>query len=139
MANFDTELEQEVKLSKYNNAIDQIYRLGIIWRNAYKHSSSGDFVLWNLDLDGVWRELAGDLKSDSDAETTINQINSKILEVYPLKSNNAPGFNKLPEDYMRKISKQYLLLSEKEIFLRRLQNQLGKGTAWDETDEDDFG
>ena len=31
-----------------------------------------------------------------------------------------------------------MMLMEKELFIRRLQNRLGKGTAWRDEFEDDF-
>lgn len=131
-------VDDEVKTSKYNNAIDQIYRLGIIWRNAYKHSSSGNYLAWNFDLDAVWREFAGDLKPESEEDKAFKEINSKINKLLPLHSVASPTFNKVSPIEKKRISDQYDLLMEKEIFLRRLQNQLGKGTAWDDSEDDDF-
>ena len=36
------------------------------------------------------------------------------------------------------MAKQYLLLKEKSLFLRRLQNTQGKGTAYVSEQDDDF-
>ena len=37
-----------------------------------------------------------------------------------------------------KRAEQYKILNEKELFLKRLENELGKGTTFDDGDEDDF-
>ena len=62
-----------------------------------------------------------------------------ILENEPLISGSLNvGFNSPSKDYLMKVSKQYIWLHKKEIYLRQLQNELGKGTLWDSGDEDDI-
>lgn len=138
MSEFETETNQPAK-SKYNSAIDQMQRLGIIWRSAYKNAADGNFNSWNLDLDAAWRELSSDLSEDDTDVEKYTEINKKIIALQPLISKRTPGFNPVSSDTLQKISKQYLILQEKEIFVRRLLNKLGKGTVHDDTEDDDFG
>lgn len=140
-------MEEEInqqKFSYYNTAVDQIYRFGEIWRNSYRHSAAGNFMAWNLDLDGAWRELASDLKQKYDKnhqrikqiEDTIAKINQDIVATFPLFMPKVSGFNKTDKASIQKVGRQYQLLQKKEIFLRELQNELGKGTKWADDDID---
>ena len=45
---------------------------------------------------------------------------------------------RLYETESEKIALQYLILNKKNLFLRRLQNKQGKGTAYSSDDEDDI-
>ena len=104
------------KVSKYNAAIAQLYRLDKLWSDTHKYSSSGRLKSWNWILDALWRELAGD--TNTKQENEFKNINTKIA-----KANG----NK------RKI---YLLLMEKQIWIKRLENKQGKGTAYLDPDQD---
>lgn len=134
----DYEIEAPNKVSKYNSAVDQMYRFGEIWRETYGKAKSGDFVMWNLTLDGIWRELAGDLEDNSSEHQEMEKTNTELTNLYPLQSPVVSSFNKRKKDDIIRISKQYALLTKKEIFLRRLQNKLGKGTVLVDSDEDEF-
>lgn len=139
------ETESNNKTSFANSAYSQIYRFDDIWRSAFKYASSGNFLSWNYSLDGIWRELAGDLKQKyGDGKTeyknihnAINNINIELLKTYPLISGMmSNGFNKVSNEDRQRASKQYLILMKKEIYLRELQNELGKGTKWADEDQD---
>lgn len=133
------------KLSMANSAYSQIYRFDETWKNAYRHRSNGNHHAWNLDLDNIWLELSGDLKEKfGDGKEEYKKIMDKILEVnknilstYPLVTGTlASGFNVPSADSLKRVSKQYLFLMDKEQFLRELQNRLGKGTKWLDEDQD---
>jgi hypothetical protein len=126
------------KTSRYNSAVDQIRRLGNIWDQVITAVKSGNFLMWNILLDRVWAELAGDLTDDDKSEDSYNDMNTKLVQLQPLLSTNLQTFNKKPVGFDQKISKQYQLLMTKEIFIRRLQNKLGKGTFWDDGSDSDF-
>ena len=108
-------VDDEPKLSKYNAALAQLYRIDDLWQVANLHSRSGQLIQWNWDLDVIWRELAGDANKDDFIE--YNRINKQII------------INR------KKRGLLYQTLQEKEIFLRKLQNKQGKGTAYYEDDE----
>lgn len=145
------------KTSKINAAVDQIYRFGDIWRNAYRHRLAKDYHSWNLDLDTAFSELAGDLKQKYANEKTekddkgnkfskldavyaeIHKYNTQIVKLEPLISGSIQkGFNKVSKEDIQKVSLQYIWLNKKEVFIRELQNEMGKGTLWDSGDEDDI-
>ena len=138
MSEFEVEVNQPAK-SKYNSAIDQMQRLGNIWRSAYKNAMEGNFNSWNLDLDAAWRELSSDIPEDDTLNEDYLEINKEIRDLQPLVSKKAPGFNPISETMLKNISKQYLVLQKKELFVRRMLNKLGKGTVYDDTEDDDFG
>lgn len=106
----------EPKKSKYNSAVAQIFRLDNLWQQANYYSPKGMLVKWNWTLDVIWRELAGDCdpKDEEDYKKLNDEVNKK--------------FNKKSEFYA--------VLNKKEIFLRRLQNKQGKGSAYYDPEED---
>ena len=111
----DEEGGEERTQSKYNAAVAQLYRLDALWQSAHLNSRSGRFMKWNWDLDAIWRELSGDA-NDKDEKKYF-------------------GFHKLIVKY-RKLKILYHILTLKETFLRKMQNDQGKGTAYRESDED---
>lgn len=105
--------DNPIRTSKYNSAIAQLYRIDQLWQDAHRHARSGELMKWNWDLDRVWCELAADAEKGSDEE--FNEFLDRIA-----KARTKP--NEL-----------YHILLEKEIFLRRIQNKQGKGTAYQES------
>jgi len=118
------------KSAKFNGAISQIYRLDNLWKDTHAHSRVGELEKYNWDLDRVWLELAGDFDEESKHNENFGAINKKIGDV---KDKFKTG--KINKDTF--FSEYYSLLNEKELFLRRLQNKLGKGTEYESDDEDD--
>ena len=131
----EEDIEEGSKKSKYNSAVAQLFRIDALWKDCHTHSRSGAYAQWNSDLDKVWCELAGDLDKNSNQEKEYVKINKKIGEIYT-KDNS--GFTLTDKDSKKKMTTNYNNLIEKEIFLRRLQNELGKGTAYADEDEDSF-
>jgi hypothetical protein len=149
------EESQESKTSKYNSGIAQLYRLDGLWKDVNNHSRNGQFTKWNEDLDRVWCELARDLDEKTKKEKEKEESNKKKIyyedeknefDVFDteLKDTGAfhdkepEGFIKVPEDMKKKRNEQYKILMNKELYLRRLENRLGKGTAWGDEDEDNW-
>lgn len=121
----------EQKLSKYNSGVAQLYRIDAIWKDCNKLSCAGRLEQWNWKLDAMWRELAADLASDSKDVIEFNNINLEFIKLLiDLKQR------KFRVEEFRE--KQYQVFQKKELFLRRLQNKLGKGSAYEDQDEDDF-
>jgi len=133
-------MEEEVRKSKYNTAVSKEIRRDLLWKDANNHSRSGQFHRWNEDLDTIWSELSADLKDEKKFEIKqqeIKKFDERILEVGQI-SDLIVGFKKqTPEDLKRRAN-HYNILREKEIWIRRLENELGKGTAYEDEDEDEF-
>lgn len=121
------------QISKYNSAVAQLQRLDNLWQDAHRHSRSGNYLAWNNDLDKIWSELAGDFKVNNEHEKVFNEFLTQLGKAGTISREEIRGFKtKQSPDK----SKQYLILLNKEIWLRRLQNKLGKGTKWDEGEDD---
>jgi len=134
---FNTDIVDEEKLSRINAAGIINVTLENLWRDSYNAMAKGDLVTWNRKLDAIWLVLGGDVKEDDDKDEKFNELDLKVHENGSL-NHKLTGFNKLKDDMSTTISKQYLNLRQKSLFLRRLQNSQGKGTAYESTDEGDF-
>lgn len=128
--------DQEIKVSKYNSGVAQLYRLDSLWKDTHKFSRTGKHYYWNLTLDRIWCELSRDLAVD-EYETYQKKFEKLDTEIGVIK-DSSDGFKNPTQEDMNKRSKQYRKLIEKDLFLRRLENHLGKGTAWADGSEDDF-
>ena len=122
------------QVSKYNSAVAQLFRLDELWKDSHRHSRSGKYSEWNADLDKIWSELARDLKEDSKEEKKYNEFTKALGQSGNIAKQEIKGFDTVKNDK----SNIYMILLRKEIWLGRLQNQLGKGTKWDEGEEDYF-
>lgn len=116
--NPDDSEDNSDKKSKYNAAVSQIYRLDNLFQNAQYHRSKGGLTRCNWVLDSIWVELASDAKPAD--EKVFNQFINHIIK---FKNNK---------------SSLYQIMIKKEIWLRKLQNNQGKGTAYIDESEDDF-
>ena len=124
------------KTSKLNSGGLINLRLDVLWKDAHKHSRAGMYSDWSADLDCIWSELGGEYKEDSEQAKEFNSLIEKLLLIR--NWNTTDGFKKiLPEDKLE-MTRQYLLLRRKELFLRRIQNEQGKGTAYTDGSEDDW-
>ena len=110
-------------------------RLDELWRDAYKYCKTGSFIHWDITLDTLWSELGGEYDDESQEQKDYEQLNIQLIGIKNWSSNN-PGFKSVGSDEQKEKSKQYKLLRKKEMFLRRIQNKQGKGTAYRESDED---
>jgi len=108
---------EEPKISKYNSAMSQIYRLDAIWQKALIYMMNGKLMNWNWTLDCIWSELCGDA------------LDKDIKEYY--------SFHKLIVEN-RRTNRLYLVLQQKDLFLRKLQNTQGKGTLYRDASEEDI-
>jgi hypothetical protein len=134
--NYDKESEVDA------NGVSRINAAGLInstleklWSESYSAMARGDYLLWNTKLDSIWAILGGDEIEGSTADKDFNNINLKIYELGSLKSKIGGGFTQQSNPNN---PNQYQLLLRKALFLRRLQNKQGKGTAYASDDEDDF-
>lgn len=127
--------DEEAKMSRFNSAGLINATLERLWVDSYNAMSSGNYTLWNTKLDSIWAILGGDVRKDGTEDKKMQTISLEIYETGSLKSKTGVGFNKVtnPDN-----SIQYQRLLEKSLFLRRLQNKQGKGTAYASDDEDDW-
>lgn len=128
---------QELK-SKYNAAIAQLYRLDELWKDAHTHSRKHEFQKWNLDLDAIWRELAETETQKNDNEKEYDRISEEIIKTGINMIPQTTGFQTPSNQYRIMLGKLYFLLNKKEIFLRRLQHHQGKGSVYEDSD-DEYG
>lgn len=105
--------------SQYNSAAQEISRTDSLFQKCHSLRSKGELKALNYELDGIWLELSGD----------------KNLQ--PQDIENYYVFQKLYGKYKLDRNKVYQILIKKEMFLRKLQNRLGKGSKYKE--EDDSG
>jgi len=121
--------------SKYNSAVEQLKRIGSLWDKAHTRSLAGDIRGWNKVLDKIWSELARDLNENANEIKTFNSFIEQLGKTGSLGQPEIRGFSKIVNP---NADKQYLIILQKEIWLGRLQNKLGKGTSWADEDEDDI-
>jgi hypothetical protein len=117
----------EIK-SKYHSGNFRESRRNKLWEEVNFHSRSGLFIKWNEDLDTVWSELCADLKEDdyNKKKEEFSTFDIKILEVGRIEDSSSNGFAELSKEFHDKRDKHYKILRDKEVFLRRLENFLGK-------------
>lgn len=106
-----------------------------LWSESYTAMSNGDFIRWNTKLDSIWAILGGDVEEGKEEDIDMNSINLRIYQTGSLRTKVGIGFSQKdnPNNPL-----QYQLLLKKSLFLRRLQNKQGKGTAYKNSDMDDF-
>ncbi len=136
------DLSQEVvKLSKINSAGLINMRINNVWIEVNKAAISGNYFLWNSYLDRIWCELGGDIKKSEEGKDGKVKESDEVIEFNELNKNVSDklkelpiiqGFSKYSKDDKKNMSELYDYLLKKEFFLRRLMNQQGKGTAYQE-------
>lgn len=135
-------MEEERKISKYSSGINIIIRLDSLWKDTHLHSRQGSYYKWNLDLDRIWLELARDCKEEDsnweEKEKKFNSFDNEIASLGGFNDKIPEGFEKPDDDFLKKRDEIYHYLMEKQLFLARLENELGKGTTHYDSDEDDF-
>jgi len=127
--------ENEQKTSRLNAAGLINSTLENLWNSAYNAMSNGNYILWNVKLDAIWAILGGDIADNDDEDKEFKKINMTLYAYGTLKSKIGSGFSSSPNPNN---AIQYQLLLNKSVFLRRLQNKQGKGTAYSNEDDSDF-
>ena len=121
------EIETNNQVSRFNESINNLIRLNNLYQQCNEHSSKGNLSRWKGILDSVWRELY------SSAMKLDERIKDKKLKWVTRKEE-------LDKELLKVNNRDeaYKKLSEKEEFLRLLQDKSGKGTDWQDDDEDGF-
>ena len=134
---YDNPEAETNKLSKINSAGLINLRLHRLWEDCNRHSRAGKFLAWNGDLDRIWCELGGDVDEGKDTWNQWIEISKEIKKIAPLKNwKPLDGFTELDANDYKNKGAQFDVLMNKELFLRKLQNKQGKGTAYAESIED---
>lgn len=133
--NQDIDIDDDKQMSRINSAGIINITLENLWRDVYNSMSSGDYSKWNIKLDAIWSLLGGDCEENGEEDKAYTKLNLDVYTKGSLKTKQGTGFKKVDNPNN---SIQYLLLLKKNLFLRRLQNKQGKGTAYSRGDEDDI-
>ena len=129
----ESRFDEEIKISRYNSAALINLRINEILIDCNNHKRQGKFLSWNGDLDALWCELVGDVKKGEKEEEEYLKINYELSKLSPILNwDTYIEINEITEEDKQSHAKQYQKLLEKEEFLRRLQNEQGKGTAYKE-------
>ena len=126
--------------SRFNSGMLINLRLNNLWVLTHKFARASAYSDWSAVLDRIYCELAGDIgdtEADEQSTKKFEAIDDKIAKVGVTNWGKVNGFEVRDNKTELIRTKQYRLLMEKEIFLRKLQNKQGKGTAYyDETEND---
>jgi hypothetical protein len=120
-------MEQGTNTSKFNDAVMQIMRLNACWQNCKHYRTSGNLNAWRWELDYAWSELTPDA-----IRKKGNNINEN--EYFTL----VKALNKLITMNKNNTGLLYKYLDLKEKFLRKLQDEAGKGSKYEDNEEDAF-
>ena len=131
MSDLNQDQLEEFQKSKINSGGLINLRMHELWQKAHEFAVKGNYPKWNAYLDRIWMELSGDAKQEDEKaffDIALGLPEQRIIE--------RDSFEKptIEERLIR--AKQYMALLKKETFLRRLQNEQGKGTAYAEEEED---
>jgi hypothetical protein len=125
----------EMNVSKVNSGGLINLRMHNLWVDRHKAAAKGEYNKWNEVLDAIWCELGADVKEDSEEDKKFWLLSMDFADACG-EPKKKVGFNKATKSDRQDMAKQKIALIKKELFLRRLQNKQGKGTAY--VDEDDF-
>ena len=128
--------EPEFKTSKMNSGWLIIQRLDRLWKDCHKHSRAGQYSNWNADLDCIWSELCGEYDDNSKEMKDMEQMNKLVIAAK--NWGTVTGFKKQEREDKVEMTRQYFLLRRKEWYIRKIQNEQGKGTAYTDGSEDDW-
>lgn len=135
MEDYDSDM---TKISKINPA--QIINQNLennLWMPFNVAYKSGKYITANNNLDCIWIMLGGDLGKNSQEEKQYNEIEKELNKSGSLQDSlSIDGFRKVNIEQLKKMAVQRKILLKKAIFLRRLQNKQGKGTAYDDPDDE---
>lgn len=127
----------EEKMSRINAAGIINIILENLWKDCYTAMADSNLVRWNRKLDAIWTNLGGDVEEEGAEDKAMNKIDENIYKTGSL-NHKKTGFQKMNSDESTIMALQYLHLKKKSLFLRRLQNKQGKGTAYASDDDYDF-
>lgn len=137
--------EDEDKVQRYSSGLNIVIRLDSLWKDTHLHSRAGQYAKWNADLDRIWLELARDLnEGTNDKEKSefqkrqeeLDKFDNDLGKLMPFDDSGEKGFTAPTAEMLSRRNKQYKVLMSKQLFLARLENELGKGTTYEDEDDD---
>ena len=140
--------DEEKKSSKFSAGLNIITRLDVLWKKAQIYIEDGYYNKWNTLLDIIWLELTRDLspedykdsidkdgKKNKGYKSEFDEFDEKLRKYLPFQDSGS-GFKLPDKDMIQKRNQQYKILMDKQRFLARLENTLGKGTSWSQVEDD---
>jgi len=140
--------ELEKRTSKFSAGLNIITRLDLLWKRTQGYIENGLHEKWNTILDIIWLELTRDLSPEDYGDSKDNEgkivegykklfdkFDEKLKQFLPFQ-DSARGFKVPDKEAIKKRGEQYKVLMDKQRFLARLENELGKGTSWGEVEDD---
>ncbi len=121
------------RTSSFNEGVLQIQRLNYLWGDANELSRSGDLKSWRWTLDTIWRELSRDAVHDY---REFDPVDFESIK----ESEWVKGYDKLVEKVKeaKNHGEMYACLHDLEVFLRILQDKVGKGGKYYDPSEDEM-
>lgn len=109
--------------SKFNSGYFQIQRLHNLWLTASNNRINGNLIKWRWVLDAIWLELSSDAYRLDKSKKQKNDY-----------AGENDKYEKLIDKFFLTGKKNviYILLKEREEFLRRLEDASGKGARYQE-------
>lgn len=131
--------DTQVLLSKINSAGLLNSLMHNLWLDFNKHYRAGRYLSANADLDCMWIKLGGEeYIIGSPDEAKYQALEEKLADAGQLQDAlTVNGFSKPDEKQLEKFYIQRKILMEKALFIQRLQNSQGKGTAYDYSGDDE--
>jgi len=126
---------EERDVSAFNEGMLQIQRLNYLWTQTASLSRSGNLKKWRWTLDAVWRELSRDAIKDASDNFDPEQFD-KVSKDNPWFMKQAEIVGAISKSLT--IAGQYRALERYEIFLKFLQEAVGKGGKYIDRNEDDI-
>jgi len=139
MADFDP--TEGIVTSRFNSGMLINLRLNNLWVLTHTYARKGQYSDWSAVLDRLWCELSADIEEDTagkESNKKFNDIEDELAKVGVTNWGKFGGFEEKDAKTKLIMTKQYRLLMKKEIFLRKLQNKQGKGTAYYDESENDW-
>lgn len=137
--------EEKIVESKFSSGLNIVRRLDSLWKKCQELKRNGRYSDWNDELDSIWLELARDLFEKKDLieegdefkkiKELFDEFEEKLQEQLPF-IDSATGFQQPSKDAIKKRNEQYKILMNKQLFLARLENYVGKGTTEKEMEDD---
>ena|SRR3990167_4179102 len=129
--------QEEFKTSKINSAGLINLRMNKLWGASDSCSINADIKKWYLILDTIWGNLAAD--SQPDDEKIYKKFLDKLIEEGFFESyKEKAGFYVSDEKEVSKHHLHFRILREMQIFLKKIENKQGKGSAYYDALDDDF-
>lgn len=118
----DNPNQENSEVSKFNEANLQIMRLHEYWQLAESRATAGNLYGWRWVLDSIWRELYPDVLRMKNSKELIRENSKWVKFCLHVKSSG----------------QLYAILDKRHQFLKKIQDDAGKGGSYESSTEADF-